>query len=460
MLPRTTTTPIRLAVTFLIASVVALAGASTHAAAAAQPFGTVLVSGASWAGQYAQLGDLNVYSNGPTFGYSGQSGPYGELYQCTELATRWAAIRYGEPTWWNAGSAAGFWTAGPSMPIPFRQLPNGGPNPPQFGDILVFGPTTSFPSGHVAVVSGTEPGYVDIVEENGSWTGTDRLPISGTTMPPRAGSNQPVIGWLRSSTATPQPYTPTPGAPAGYVLDGYGGVHPFGSAPETTVTGTWPNWDIARGIASQPNNPSAGYVLDGFGGLHPFGGAPNVTITSYWPGWDIARAVVLRSDGTSGFVLDGFGSLHPFGVAGDIPAAPAITGYWRGWDIAHAVALRSNGTSGYVMDGFGGLHPFGGAPDVANEAYWGGWNVARAVTMLDDGGGYTADAYGGVHPFGDAPAVNITAYYPSGDLARGIIATDAGGGYVAFRTGVVEPFGDAPPVNQDYMSAPAGRGAS
>ena len=172
-----------------------------HAKAAVVPWGTVLVPGAVWAGAYAALGDVNVYSNGT--GSQDQWDQYGPTYECTELAVRWAAIRYGvNPHSWQAGDAWSFFDAAPRLSVPFEALPNGGSAPPAFGDILVFDKTSFDPSGHVAVVSGTGPGYVDIVEQNWanqSPTGFARLPISGTTMPLRWGL--PIRGWLRASSA-------------------------------------------------------------------------------------------------------------------------------------------------------------------------------------------------------------------------------------------------------------------
>ena len=85
------------------------------------------------------------------------------------------------------------------------------------------------------------------------------------------------------------PDSPTP---AGYVLDGWGGIHPFGSAPSVASGGYWKGWDIARSIAMVAGPSPAGYVLDGFGGLHPFGGAPAVTVTRYW-GYDTGREVAI-----------------------------------------------------------------------------------------------------------------------------------------------------------------------
>jgi len=107
-------------------------------------------------------------------------------------------------------------------------------------------------------------------------------------------------------------------------------------------------WDIARKVVIFPDG-SGGYVLDGFGGLHPFGinGAPpvaatSVAATSYWPGWDIAPDIVLTpgNGNHSGYVLDGYGGLHPFHPTTDGSTMPgAITSAYWGWDIARAVWL-------------------------------------------------------------------------------------------------------------------------
>ena len=244
----------------------------------------------------------------------------------------------------------------------------------------------------------------------------------------------------------------------GQVLDGWGGLHPFGNASPLNTSAYWHGWDIARGIAQ--SSAVGGYVLDGFGGLHPYGSSPPIpggfqyntgdassraAPGAYWQGWDIARAVVLRSDGTSGYVLDGFGGLHPFGGAPAIPggyqydatdpnARSAPGAYWHGWDIARGVVLRADGVSGYVLDGFGGTHPFGGAPPLnggtqynsndtqarsAQGAYWQGWDIARGIVLESDGvSGYVMDGYGGFHPFGAAPQVNLPNYLQQ-DLVKG-----------------------------------------
>ena len=142
----------------------------------------------------------------------------------------------------------------------------------------------------------------------------------------------------------------------GYVLDGFGGIHPVNGAPAATQIGNngavpWPGWDIARSIAV--TGVGKGYVLDGYGGVHNIGNAPALSTTAYWGGWDIARGIVVNSTCTGGYVLDGYGGVHSYGAA----AAVATTAYWGGWDIARGLTLVTN-TSGYVLDGYGNVHPF------------------------------------------------------------------------------------------------------
>ncbi|MHB8614421.1 MAG: hypothetical protein ACYDAL_18685 [Candidatus Dormibacteraceae bacterium] len=77
-----------------------------------------------------------------------------------------------------------------------------------------------------------------------------------------------------------------PDSLGGYVLDGWGGLHPFGNAPAISNFSYWPNWDIARllvlAVWSSHTNP-AGWTLDGWGGIHPFGSAPAIAGFAYWP---------------------------------------------------------------------------------------------------------------------------------------------------------------------------------
>ncbi|MDQ6880379.1 MAG: glycoside hydrolase family 18 protein [Candidatus Dormibacteraeota bacterium] len=88
-----------------------------------------------------------------------------------------------------------------------------------------------------------------------------------------------------------------PGTRSGYVMDGYGGLHAFappGQALPPSFVGApyWPGWDIARGVWLLPSATlaqPAGYLVDGYGGVHPLGPAPVVSPTPYWHGLDLTR---------------------------------------------------------------------------------------------------------------------------------------------------------------------------
>ena len=229
------------------------------------------------------------------------------------------------------------------------------------------------------------------------------------------------------------------GKPVGLVLDGWGGLHPFGpgtAKPTMSLQGApyWSGWDIARGLATVPG-PSGiqgGYVLDGWGGIHRFGvngqakpPAPNAG-TPYWKGWDIARDVAVLPDGSGGYVLDGWGGLHPVGFGGNpAPRSTSFGPYWKGWDIARGVALLDDGTGGYVLDGWGGIHAFAigtnPKPPPISGPYWHGWDIARGLTLLPFGkGAYVLDGWGGTHRLGVAPEPIGTPYWKGWDIARSI----------------------------------------
>src|SRR5690242_5981526 len=95
----------------------------------------------------------------------------------------------------------------------------------------------------------------------------------------------------------------------GCVVDVSGGLHGLassGPAPPSTQGGPyWPGWSIAGSVALLPSG-TGGYVLDGYGGLHPFAVGPGPAPPPaeggpYWPGWDIARGITILNDGSGGY---------------------------------------------------------------------------------------------------------------------------------------------------------------
>lgn len=97
------------------------------------------------------------------------------------------------------------------------------------------------------------------------------------------------------------------------------GIHP------ALAGGALPNWTIARAVVL--SSDSGGYVLDGLGGLNPFGSAGPIANSSQWPGFDIARSVSLyQTSPAAGYLLDGYGGIHPVGAGVSNPT-PAYTAY-------------------------------------------------------------------------------------------------------------------------------------
>jgi hypothetical protein len=186
--------------------------------------------------------------------------------------------------------------------------------------------------------------------------------------------------------------------------------------------------------------PTNGVVLDGYGGMHPFGNLSlNTTGAPYWSGWDIARSISVLPDGSGGWTLDGFGGIHHWGTA------PAIQtpSYWSGWDIARAVYVLPDEQSGYLLDGWGGLHPFGPkAVALSGAAYWSGRDVARGLDIhLNNAGvpdgGVTADAFGGVHTFGSYYPITPTNPNTPGDDVALKVHSVSGAPYVVSRFGIL-----------------------
>jgi protocatechuate 3,4-dioxygenase beta subunit len=209
-----------------------------------------------------------------------------------------------------------------------------------------------------------------------------------------------------------------------YVLSGEGTVFSRGGAP---LFGS-PHFgsDIARALAVMPDGQ--GYiVLDGFGGLHKFGSAASGAMGALggaYFGWDIARGIAITPTGTGLDVLDGFGGVHTSGNAVSTKSP------YFGWDIARGLALSPTGLGVYVLDGYGGVHTSGDA--IARPTPYFGWDIARSVVMSPTGQGYAIlDGFGGIHTAGDAPAPKGNSGYTNKDLWRGIAQVN--GGYAVTR---------------------------
>jgi hypothetical protein len=196
-----------------------------------------------------------------------------------------------------------------------------------------------------------------------------------------------------------------------WVLNGNGQVQALDGAP--SFGAPLFGWDIARDIAAMPDGN--GYmVLDGFGGVHKFGSATALAnLAGPYFGWDIARSLAITADGRGYMVLDGWGGAH---AVGDAPSLGA--GYWPGWDIARSIAITGDERGIWLLDGYGAVHTAGDA--VFLGAPYFGWDIARDLAAFGDGSGYAVlDGWGGVHPFGRLRAANPFGWAQA-DRWRGI----------------------------------------
>ena len=233
----------------------------------------------------------------------------------------------------------------------------------QYGLILdAFGGLHAY--GSPALQIGQEPYYAgnDIARDFSilpSGTGGYELDGYGGIHPFSIGTN-PV-----PPAASQYPYFPgrdlakkirmLPDGSGGWVLDAFGGIHPWSVSGQSLPVaiaqyGYWSGFNIARDIWFAPGSSAgsaSGYVLDGYGGFHPFWSAtaaapPPMAEYGYWAGQDIARSMWFIPGATAstatGYSLDRSGGIHPFTTPGQ--ALPGDTGqysYWPGQDIAKAL---------------------------------------------------------------------------------------------------------------------------
>jgi hypothetical protein len=110
----------------------------------------------------------------------------------------------------------------------------------------------------------------------------------------------------------------------GYVLGRDGRLYSFAigkhpKPPDAQSVPTWPGADVARGITApflDSNGVAGGWIVDPFGGLHPWGrlfGGPTPTAVGPTVG---ARGVLSFGGGVGGLIVDGAGNLSAFASPG------------------------------------------------------------------------------------------------------------------------------------------------
>ena len=129
---------------------------------------------------------------------------------------------------------------------------------------------------------------------------------------------------LDADSATPHPFTAgahgraafLPGSSTvGYTLCGDGALTPSGGRRRRLrPDAQWPNSDIARGLVLNPAG-TGGYVLDGYGGIHPFAIRSNLASAGISPGAryggsGVMDGLALGADGKTAAVVDSHDGVH------------------------------------------------------------------------------------------------------------------------------------------------------
>jgi hypothetical protein len=211
------------------------------------------------------------------------------------------------------------------------------------------------------------------------------------------------------------------------LLEADGTIVPFGGVKlDTTHAPSWTGKDAARSLVVLSDG-SGGWVLDGFGAIHAFGTAPAIAST-FQTDQDLARALVVLSDEASGYVLDASGAIHAFG------AAPALTSGFTAQGDARGLDVHLDGQGdvdgGWVLDAFGGMHPFGAAPDLGAPPQFKDYDVWTKLHVVT-GGAYVIGRYGLIQPLGKPLGVPLTGLPDTKDqdVVRDIVPVSAAGDF-------------------------------
>lgn len=161
------------------------------------------------------LDGVYVYYNGgvgQTHGRNLAADGYniGLKYQCVEFVKRYYYEHYSHKMPDSYGHAKDFFdSAVADGKISTRrnliQYTNPSASKPQKGDLLVYGPTTGNPYGHVAIVAGVSSDKVEVIQQNPGPTASSRVWFGlGNEGGRWKIGNDRIMGWLRMRTNNPK----------------------------------------------------------------------------------------------------------------------------------------------------------------------------------------------------------------------------------------------------------------
>jgi hypothetical protein len=264
-------------------------------------------------------------------------------------------------------------------------------------------------------------------------------------------------------TATPTETSPLP-VGAQIVMDGFGGFHPAGNAPDLlNKESFYPGFDIVRDFEILPDN-SGVVAVDGYGAsiVLPFPGASpklkgslqeidRTVLPPFTPGLDQYTALVTTADSAGYWVMNEGGQI--FGVGSGLPVGAtdallldlaldltpdATSGVNRGVDFAVVqdggvqaiIVLTSYGNQLVPAGDVSTIGLFMSNYEVASDGTYAppyfGWDIARDIDLEPNGQGYMIlDGFGGIHPMGGGARATYDSAFLNGP--RPGMPAEAGG---------------------------------
>lgn len=153
-----------------------------------------------------RFNNIEVYYNGDLKNVFGRNTTYdgynlGLMYQCVEYVKRYYYYIYDHKMPDSYGHAKDFFDTSLldteyNKKRDLYQFKNGSQFKPEVGDILVFGPTNKNRYGHVGIVTWSEEGKCEIIQQNVGSRTRERFQVYTRSGKYYVAGND-VLGWLR-----------------------------------------------------------------------------------------------------------------------------------------------------------------------------------------------------------------------------------------------------------------------
>ncbi|HEV7677190.1 MAG TPA: CHAP domain-containing protein [Candidatus Dormibacteraeota bacterium] len=355
-----------------------------------------------------------------------QVGMWQYEWECVELSKRWLWLAYGvAPRSANGSQMVSAYRDAPGL----TAVADGSGVPPVPGDVLSWGPTSG--NGHTAVVtdSHVDPsgnGYIMIIEQNFSTSGTARVAVNRFSVDPHGGSSN---GWLHAGT--PPASAGSPSSPGGTASGNYQRPCQYGSSSTIYRGGPYPPgyWLVGAdgGVFTVTNNSQLGFY-GSMGGQHlnaaMVGMARTTSAQGYW---------LVGADG--GIFSFGDAQQHFYGSLGGQTLNKCVVG----------MVATNDGNGYWLVAADGGVFAFGDAGFYGSAGSMQlNANIVGMAATPDGRGYWLVGADGGVFTFGDAVFSGAATNLGSPRPFVSITPTPSGTGYWLVNTnGQVYSFGGA-----------------